>query len=87
MGFIDYLYDEYGYHLSTIEKQVIFKLADDTMIPINPEEHTYMVDVDAEDDVVIITQHELTPDTDGVFRKLEELIIPVENIVYMRQSL
>lgn len=87
MGFIDYLYDEYGYHLSTIEKQVIFKLADDTMVTINPEEHTYMVDVDAEDDVVIITQHELTPDTDGVFRKLEELIIPVENIVYMRQSL
>ena len=87
MGFIDYLYDEYGYHLSTIEKQVIFKLADDTMVTINPEEHTYTVDVDAEDDVVIITQHELTPDTDGVFRKLEELSIPVENIVYMRQSL
>lgn len=87
MGFIDYLYDEYGYHISTIEKQVIFKLADDTMVTINPDEYSYTVDVDAEDDVVIITQHELTPDTDGVFRKLEELSIPVENIVYMRQSL
>ena len=87
MGFIDYLYEEYGYHLSTIEKWTIFKLVDDTTVTINPEEYRYTVDVDAEDDVVIITQHELTPDNEGVFRKLEELSIPVENIVYMRQRL
>ena len=85
MGFIDYLYEEYGYHLSTIEKWTIFKLVDDTTVTINPEEYRYTVDVDAEDDVVIITQY--APDNDGGFRKLEELSIPVENIVYMRQRL